>query len=73
MGRVRHGYEKQLEYYKEAARTFHGIFVIVDYGDLGNKLATIQKIQTERRATGEKASDIVVIDATQKASASKRS
>jgi hypothetical protein len=72
-GSVRHGYEKQLEFYKEAAKTFHGIFVVIDYGDLGSKLATIQQIRAERLAAGEKASDIVVIDATPKASASKRS
>jgi hypothetical protein len=72
-GTVRHGYEKQLEFYKEAAQTFHGIFVVIDYGDLGNKLATIQQIRAERLASGEGASDIVVIDATQKQSASKRS
>ncbi|APZ18365.1 hypothetical protein [Burkholderia pseudomallei] len=72
-GTVRHGYEKQLEFYKDAARAFHGIFVIIDYGDLGKKLETITKIRAERLAAGEKASDIVVIDATPKESASKRS
>ncbi|MCC2955560.1 hypothetical protein LK542_08045 [Massilia sp. IC2-477] len=71
-GTVRHGYEKQLEYYKDAAKTFFGIFVVIDYGDLGNKLLTIQKIRSERLDAGEAASDIVVIDATQKKSASKR-
>ncbi|MPQ58845.1 hypothetical protein [Duganella sp. FT27W] len=71
-GTVKHGYEKQLEFYKEAAKTSFGIFVIIDYGDLGNKLLTIQKIRSERLEAGEVASDIVVIDATQKQSASKR-
>lgn len=71
-GSVRHGYEKQLEFYKEAARTFHGIFVIIDFGDLGQKLAQIQAIRAERINAGEPASDIVIIDATPKASASKR-
>lgn len=71
-GTVKHGYEKQLEYYKDAAKTFFGIFVIIDYGDLGGKLLTIQKIRADRIDAGEIASDIVVIDATQKQSASKR-
>lgn len=71
-GTVKHGYEKQLEFYKEAARTFHGLFVIIDYGDLGTKLAVIQKIRSERLDAGEPASDIIVIDATPKLSASKR-
>lgn len=71
-GTVKHGYEKQLEYYKDAAKTFFGIFVIIDYGDLGNKLLVIQQIRAERIEAGEKASDIIVIDATQKLSSSKR-
>ncbi|CAJ5321287.1 Uncharacterised protein [Burkholderia pseudomallei] len=72
-GTVKHGYEKQLEFYKDAARAFHGIFVIIDYGDLGKKLEAITRIRAERLAAGEKASDIVVIDAKPKESASKRS
>ena len=71
-GSVRHGYEKQLEHYKTAARTFHGIFVVIDYGNLGDKLKQIQAIRAARLKAGESASDIVVIDATPKASASKR-
>jgi hypothetical protein len=71
-GRVIHGYETQLEIYKEAARTVHGIFVVLDFGDLAEKLTTIQTIRAERLERGEQASDIVVIDATRKASASKR-
>ena len=69
---MRHGYEKQLKIYKTAARTFHGIFVVIDYGDLDEKLTQIQTIRAERLEAGELASDIVVIDATPKASASKR-
>src|SRR3569833_1189495 len=71
-GTVRHGYEKQLEFYKAAARTFHGIFVVIDFGDIGEKLAQITAIRADRMARGEQASDIVVIDATPKQSASKR-
>jgi hypothetical protein len=71
-GTVRHGYEKQIEFYKEAARTFHGIFVVINFGDLGGKLKAIRSVQAERLARGEPASDIVVIDATPKESASKR-
>ncbi|RCW21459.1 hypothetical protein DFR48_11046 [Ciceribacter lividus] len=71
-GTVVHGYEKQLEIYKDSSRTNHGVFVVLDYGDLGEKLTTIQTIRNERLKRGEPASDIVVIDATQKISASKR-
>ncbi|MEC4594202.1 MULTISPECIES: hypothetical protein [Nitrospirillum] len=71
-GTVRHGYEKQLEIYLNASSTDHGIFVVMDFGDLGKKLEQIKQIQSQRRALGERASDIVVIDATKKLSASKR-
>lgn len=72
-GQVVHGYEKQLEIYKEAARTNYGVFVVIDYGDgLPPKLDAIRKIQKARRDSGEDASEIIVIDATPKASASKR-
>lgn len=71
-GTVVHGYEKQLEIYKDASRTNHGVFVVLDYGDLGDKLDTIQAIRNERLTKGEPASEIIVIDATKKASASKR-
>ncbi|MGH6958074.1 MAG: hypothetical protein ACREEW_15515 [Caulobacteraceae bacterium] len=71
-GTVVHGYTHQLEIYKDASRTQHGVFVVLDFGDLGKKLDEINRIRADRLATGEPASDIVVIDATRKASASKR-
>lgn len=72
MGQVVHGYNRQLEIYKDASQTNHGVFVILDFGGLGNKLETIQQTRSERLARGEPASEIVVIDASKKASASKR-
>jgi hypothetical protein len=71
-GTVVHGYEKQLEFYKTASQTDFGLFVIIDYGNLGNKLNEIRRIRDARLKKGERASEIVVIDATRKASASKR-
>jgi hypothetical protein len=71
-GTVVHGYEKQLEFYKTASQTEFGVFVIIDYGDLGNKLNEVRRIRDQRLKMGERASEIVVIDATRKASASKR-
>lgn len=71
-GTVKHGYEKQLEIYKDASRTNFGIFVVMDFGDLDRKLIEIQAIRKRRIEAGKKASDIIVIDATKKASASKR-
>jgi len=71
-GTVVHGYEKQLEIYKDASRTNFGIFVVMDFGGLGQKLSKIKKLRKERLDRGEPASEIVVINARKKASASKR-
>ena len=71
-GTVVHGYEKQLEFYKEASQTDFAVFIVVDYGDGGNKINDIKNIRAERLSKGERASEIVVIDARPKASASKR-
>ena len=71
-GTVVHGYEKQLEFYKGAAQTDFALFVIIDFGDMGSKLRSIQRIRQKRIDAGLRASEIVVIDAQRKASASKR-
>jgi hypothetical protein len=71
-GTVRHGYEKQLEFYKAASATEFAIFVVMNFGDLGDKLDQILELQARRKAAGQRASDIVVIDAMKKASSSKR-
>lgn len=71
-GTVKHGYEKQLEIYKDASQTNFGIFVVMDIGGLGRKLHQIQAIRRRRLDAGDYASDIVVIDALKKPSASKR-
>lgn len=71
-GSVVHGYGKQLEFYKAASQTDFAIFVIIDYGDLGSKLTQVLDIHKRRVKQGQRASEIVVIDASPKASASKR-
>lgn len=71
-GRVVHGYKEQLEIYKKAAATRAGIFVIVDVGKMGRKLTTVTRAKAEAEARGELTSEIIVIDAKRKASASKR-
>lgn len=72
-GKVKHGYEKQLEFYKAAARTDLAIYVVMDYGDLGRKISDIHAIRDARISEGARASDIIVIDAQKKQSSSKRS
>jgi len=71
-GSVAHGYDRQLEIYKDAARTNFGIFVVMDYGNLGAKLTKIKMKRNQCLAKNEPASEIIVIDARKKASASKR-
>ena len=71
-GSVVHGYKTQLEIYKDAALTRAGIFVVIDVGRMGKKLRTIQKAKADAEARGELASEIIVIDAKRRASASKR-
>jgi hypothetical protein len=71
-GAVVHGYEKQLEFYKTASQTDFAVLVVVDYGDGGNKINEIRSIRERRLQQGERASEIVVIDARPKKSASKR-
>lgn len=70
-GQVVHGYQKQLERYKQAAKTDGGIFVVVDVGRMQGKLRTIQRLQKEAEARGETASKIVYVDARRRKSASK--
>ena len=71
-GTVVHGYEKQLEFYKTAAQTDFGIFVVIDYGDGGDKLSQIEALRQSILDSNKRASDIVVIDARRKPSASRR-
>jgi hypothetical protein len=71
-GKVVQGYEEQLETYKTAAQTEEALFLIIDVGRMGTKLTKIKKIQGERQALGQRAADIVVVDAKRKPSASNR-
>ena len=71
-GKVVQGYKEQLETYKAAAQTEDALFLIIDVGKMGTKLIKIKRIQADRRALGERAADIVVVDAKRKPSASKR-
>lgn len=71
-GKVVSGYTKQLEIYKDASRTEFGIYVVIDYGDNKSSFQIIRQARAKLIAAGEPVSDIVVIDATPKESASKR-
>ena len=71
-GSVVHGYTTQLEIYKSAATTSAAVLVVMDIGKMGRKLRTIEKLKAEAEVRGERTSEIVVIDARHRVSASKR-
>ena len=70
---LEHGCEKQLELYKTAERTTDAFFVILDFGDRSDDLiAKLVRKAKRAKSTGKPSSHVVVVDATRKASASKR-
>lgn len=70
-GQVVHGYRGQLERYKKASETDFALFVVIDYGQNAHKIRSIQRQRDRIHAQGGRASEIFVIDARQKPSASK--
>lgn len=70
-GSVVHGYESQLDRYKKAAQTDFAVFVVIDYGGAERKISEIRKIRELRLAQGDRASEIVVINARKKLSPSR--
>lgn len=71
-GKVVSGYRAQLEAYKMAESTSRARYLIVDVGQMGNKLEEVLKLKNARLADGYPAADIIVVDGTRKLSASKR-
>ena len=67
-----HGYEKQLEIYKKADDTDHGIYLVIDVGSIGQKYAEVQRSRLAAIDRGEKVSKIFLVDGNRRASASKR-
>lgn len=71
-GRLVHGYEKQLEIYKQADDTDEGFLLLIDVGKLGRKYEQILKVKELFLEKHGKASDIWLVNGKRKASASKR-
>ena len=67
-----HGYETQLEIYHDAEKSYYCIYLVINVGNLGDKLTRIEQIRGERIKVGNRTSDIVVVDGRIKASASRR-
>ena len=67
-----HGYEKQIEVYKTAAGAKEAMFLIIDAGEMKDKLSKMRALQQTYLARGDRVTEIAVIDAKKKSSASKR-
>jgi hypothetical protein len=65
------GYTKQLEAYKQAEQTTRAIYLVIDVGKMGKKDAGLYALRNQATASGEPVSDIEIVDATKKKSASK--
>ena len=70
-GRVEHGYTTQLPRYKEAAGTDLAIFLVINVGKMGSKLAKIEAYRDAKLANKEEADRIEVVDGRRQESASK--
>jgi hypothetical protein len=58
--------------YEEAEKSFESVFLIIDVGGLDPKLENILKLKNARVAQSRRTPEIVVVDAKQKPSASRR-
>ena len=65
------GYTEQLESYKHAETTFHGLYLVVEVTNIKYKKEQLEKIKEKMSAT-QAVSDIVYINAKNRPSASKR-
>jgi len=70
--KVVQGYETQLETYKASQQTTRAFYVVIDVGGMGKKLERLTEVRNAAQANGRPLSDLVVVDGTLKASASKR-
>lgn len=70
-GKVVKGYTRQLAMYKEAEQTLRGYYVLVDVGQMGEKLKALAAEKQAAETKNEPASPIIVVDGTRKPSASK--
>jgi hypothetical protein len=70
-GTIESGYRRQIKIYERAADTDSSIFLIIDVGNIGRKLAKIRAYQKALVSNGLKAPRIEVVDAKRRQSASK--
>lgn len=65
------GYEKQLQAYKDAEQTTYGFYVVIDVGGMGKKDQQLLARKNALAIAGQPTSEIVLIDAKRRPSASK--
>ncbi|MCH7637859.1 MAG: hypothetical protein IH855_00095 [Bacteroidetes bacterium] len=65
------GYSKQLEAYKAAEQSSRAIYLVLDVGRMGRKDQELYKLRNEASAAGDPLSDIEIVNAIPKPSASK--
>jgi hypothetical protein len=65
------GYTNQLERYKVSEETKHGVYLVIDLGNLGSREQGLLNIRNDMLAKSNRVSDIVVVDASKRKSASK--
>jgi hypothetical protein len=70
--RLIHGYEKQLEIYRNAERTDAAYFLVIDVGHMGKKDQQLIFLKNQKINNGHAASEIIFVDALPRDSASKR-
>jgi hypothetical protein len=67
-----HGYKTQLETYKRAESTMRAFYIVIDVGRMGKKDRHLMKVRNETSSKGEPLSELLFVDGTLKAPASKR-
>lgn len=65
------GYTNQLETYKRAEESLRAIYLVMDVGRMGKKDQALYKLRNEASSAGNPVSDIEIIDAVPRPSASK--
>jgi hypothetical protein len=70
-GKLVAGYTRQLETYKTAEETIKGYYVVIDVGQMGEKVKALMAIKNLAAGRGEATSPIIFIDGLRKPSASK--
>jgi hypothetical protein len=68
--KLRSGYGRQLEKYKDAEETSLGFYVVIDVGSMGKKYENLIKMHTDRVNRGLPVSEIKLIDGNRRPSAS---